>query len=281
METPISYLEKLIKEGPVAPYIVQLLFEHPPVIDKKRLLESLRKYCGNVEAIDPDSDLLAFAHLDHLSSFQEGDLPAQCLVTRVEEPVEMVDVLGASLLQTWDWPEASEIALRCKTMVLVTDVMARSLRRVIRLKLFHGAIQALLEQLDAAAIHWLASQRVVNPKAYLAGLSTDGPLFPAAVNVRFFNVEGHTDEKVMDTMGLAAFGLSDLQCNFSGLDPASVASLLFKYADYLFTKGEVIQDGHTIEGLDSERWQCRHEDSLAPPKRIVIDIHPGKYSPPR
>jgi hypothetical protein len=36
----------------------------------------------------------------------------------------------------------------------------------------------------------------------------------------------------------------------------------------------VIEDGHTVDGLDGARWRCQHEMALMPPKRVVIDLHP-------
>ena len=80
----------------------------------------------------------------------------------------------------------------------------------------------------------------------------------------------------MDTLGLAALGLPDLQCHFRGLAPEAVAPLLYNTAYYIFEKGDVIDDGHTVEGVTpGERWPCQHEASLVEPRRVVIDLDPG------
>jgi hypothetical protein len=43
--------------------------------------------------------------------------------------------------------------------------------------------------------------------------------------------------------------------------------------------GDVIEDGHTVEGIaPGSKWRCRHEDALASPSRVVIDINPGPYA---
>jgi hypothetical protein len=81
---------------------------------------------------------------------------------------------------------------------------------------------------------------------------------------------------IMDTLGLAALGLPDLQCHFRTLVPGEVAAVLHNTAYYLFEHGDVIDDGHTVAGIEPEsRWTCQHEKSLLKPSRIVLDLNPG------
>jgi hypothetical protein len=80
----------------------------------------------------------------------------------------------------------------------------------------------------------------------------------------------------MDTLGLTALGLTDLQIHYRGLEPAAVADLLDSLTRYLCEQGDIIADGHTVQGLaPDQRWRCQHEMSLLEPKRIVIDVNPG------
>jgi hypothetical protein len=79
----------------------------------------------------------------------------------------------------------------------------------------------------------------------------------------------------MDTLGLAALGLPDLQCHFHGLEVNEVAGLLYNTAWYVFENGDVIEDGQTVDGVDGHRWRCQHEVALVPPEREVLDINPG------
>jgi hypothetical protein len=80
---------------------------------------------------------------------------------------------------------------------------------------------------------------------------------------------------VVDTRGLAVFGLPDLQCHFHSLGMEQMFPFLCDLGVYLFENGDVIESGHTIPGLDGTNWRCRHENSLVPPTRIVLDINPG------
>ena len=52
--------------------------------------------------------------------------------------------------------------------------------------------------------------------------------------------------------------------------------MLYNSAIYVFEHGDIIEDGHTIQGIGADdRWKCRHESSLLPRERVVIDINPG------
>jgi hypothetical protein len=44
----------------------------------------------------------------------------------------------------------------------------------------------------------------------------------------------------------------------------------------IFDQGDVIEDGHTVEGFPpGSRWRCRHEKALIVPTREVLDVNPG------
>ena len=59
------------------------------------------------------------------------------------------------------------------------------------------------------------------------------------LNVRLFRVEGGAQgDMLMDTRGLAALGLPDLQMHFRGLNPGRVAGLLFNYGRYIYENGD-------------------------------------------
>lgn len=262
-------------------YGVELLYIKPPQIDKGALLERLRKYCGNVEplGLDEGSHLLAFVHLDHVVQYTDRAAPPQALL--FPSDTGKTPDLGhfeEALQQTWDWPGAREAVEQCRATLLVTDMMAGGLEYKTRLALFHGVVTAAVELTSPTAIHWQPSQRLVDPQEYLRARHSDSPdpVYPA-VNVRFFNVQDRAPgEGLMDTMGLFALGLADVQCHFVGLEPNDVANVVGNTAYYLFDSGDVIEDGHTVRGIQpQEKWRCQHEDALAPPERVVLDLNPG------
>ena len=109
----------------------------------------------------------------------------------------------------------------------------------------------------------------------MAAAARDEDPLRVALNVRMFHVEERrSDERVMDTVGLAALELPDVQCHFFALDVARVAELLDETARYLYAEGDVIGDADTVPGLDGESWRCRRETALVDPPRDVVDLTP-------
>ena len=262
--------------GSFGSLMIGLLYEDVPAIDRNELLERIRAYNGNTEIASADNeDMLHFVYPDHLWSVQEGDFPAQTVILNPQHTADLTPD-PFSLSQTFDWPEATQIVPRARTMLMVTDMMSYTVERQTRLALIHGALQAILDLTPVLAIHWFTSQRYVNPDEYLAARDEGDPLYPA-VNVRMFRIEDQAPgELIMDTVGLARLGLPDLQCHFTGIEPGQVAGLLYGYADYLFANGNVIEDGHTVQGVDPEsRWLAHHEIAVVKPEREVIDLDPG------
>lgn len=276
-----SYQKQQVQQGADTPYTLQFFLEGRETIDRDRLLEALKRRNGNVETMDPSSDLLAFAYTDHQVRFQEGMMPAQCMFTQPEDIQNPVEQLRPSLTQTWDWPQAEQVISRSKTLVSATDILAGSLNRRVRLQLIHGMALALMDILPVIAIHWLPSQRLLQPAFYKEGAEQGHLLVTSAVNVRMFKFE-NTEQRLMDTVGLRSFGLPDLQCHYQHADPMQVGVFLFECAEFIFDKGDIIKPNDTIQGFDeSQRFRCNREMSMVEPSRVVVDVVPGDFAAPR
>jgi hypothetical protein len=259
-------------------YHVELLCQGRPNLPKRALLEALAKRCPGAAPLDgnPDAGVLHFAHPNHQASFGSVSIPAQILIAERQMPPEAQEYEPA-IRQSWQFPEARDRVKRLSAAVVVIDQMASSLPRQQRLELFQDCVAATLEVVPCEAICWVASQRLVDPQVFLAELAQEGypRLFAGAINVRLFNVAGATRTMVMDTLGLAAFGLPDIQCHFQQLDPNAVAPLLYDAGLYLFNNGDVIADGNTVSGVPREaKWRCRHATALVGPERTVLDLRP-------
>jgi Domain of unknown function (DUF4261) len=239
-----AYQKEQSEKGYHFPYTVQLLLEKELKLDHEKLPQ------GSVTISEPEV---------------------------IENPVQ---IFSAALIQTWDWPDAEQAISKTKAVVEVTDGSADEAARKNRLQLFHNVVQSVLEVVEPLAIHWLPSQRIVNPNRYKEDLGQGGLLFSSAVNVRMFKIQ-QSNERIMDTMGLTGLGCPDLQCYFTNLDPAKIGLYLFQLAEYVFERGDVFRDGDTVEGLEpNEKWRCRKQPSYVPPTRRVIDVIPGLYAPP-
>ena len=168
----------------------------------------------------------------------------------------------------------------------MTDIVPSRMDHRERLVLLENVLVSLLETFPAAAIHWQPTQQFVLPSEFLGAFREAGGLvwLPGPINVRLFHIEsedsaaprGSQQEILMDTLGLSALGLTDLECHFRGLDSCAVSRVLYNTAIYLAERGPVIEDGHTVPGIHrDEKWKCRQTRSLALPDRIVLRLEPG------
>jgi len=260
-------------------YGVELLCDALPNIEKSKLLAGIGNRCPGVKPLDGNetSGLLAFVHEDHPVQLKDARIPAQTFIALADKPVKL-DAFESALQQSWSFADARQVVSRARSAVLVTDLMSSGLEYHERLELFHNVLLGVLSVISCLAIHWQPSRHIINPNEFVSAANGDPAqlFFAGAVNVRLFNIANSPGEVVMDTLGLGALGLPDLQCHFHTLDEQSVATLLYNTAWYIFQHGDVIQDENTIEGLPSgAKWQCRHEEALVEPEREVLDINPG------
>jgi hypothetical protein len=200
----------------------------------------------------------------------------------VEERAPHLTMLEDSLSQSWQFPEAREVLPECKFVITVRETAATPVKPKERLHSLQDAINVVLETVHADAIHCVDSQQVISPGLFLGEVEARGvpALQAGAVNVRLYRVDapGVAEGRlVMDTLGLHAFGLPDLQMDYRWLEPGAVARTLFAAAGYIFQEGDVIEDGHTIEGcLPGTRWSAKHGASVVEPYREVLMLDPGE-----
>lgn len=264
---------------PARTYGVELFCRQRPTVDKTRLLSELRKHCAGIEPLDRNetAGALAFAHTDHLVQYRDGSVPAQAFLA-VSDRAPDAEALAAAIQQSWRLPDAADVVASCRHSVLVTDLMASGLQYHTRFDLFIRVLRSALAVIPSQAMHWVQAQQIVATDDFAASLGgTPADLLGRGpINVRFFNIHDSGGEMLMDTRGLAAFGLPDVQCHFRGLDPKEVARVLYNTSFYLYQNGDVIDDGHTVAGIEpSSKWICQHEDSLVGPDRVVLDLNPG------
>jgi len=267
-------------EGVASTYEVELLFEEAPTLSKAEFLAAIRAYCPGAEALDPTGDALSlgFIHTDHPVVHEGRTLPAQTLVMAAKEPREISKGLAEAIDQSWTFEGVREVVARCRYSVLVTDLMSAGLPYRERLALFQRVLAGILDVVSPQALHWVSSRQIIAPSRFREAYKDGGSslLFAGAINVRFFNVSESQGDMIMDTLGLTALGLPDLQCHFRDLNPNEVAAVLYNTSNYLFGYGDVIADGHTLAGIEDEsHWRCQRGDSLASPARLVIDLDPG------
>lgn len=266
-------------------YSIELYARDPIVLDRERLLAAMRGRFGNVDSPEPNSERATqmFMLMDHIAHYTDGSIPAQLVLLPAtgggQSVPAQLDKYEAAFQQSWSFRNAREVMETCAHSCLFSDLMSAALPQDKRRQVLAGGLLAVLECTKVDAVYFAETQQFMEPAHLAAELSQPQQLLnplSGFINVRFFNVSNSPGEMVMDTLGLAPFGLTDLQLHFRGLEPNDAARILFNTAAYIFERGDVIEGGHTIQGQTSDqRWSCRQEESLIEPRRMVLDIDPG------
>lgn len=272
-------------------YAVELKYRSKPELNRDQLYALMQTYTGEVKqagdedtdqpdlavwAIEQEQEMLHFFHLKYQVQYSDGELPAQTVLMETEH--RAAENYVTAVQQAWHWREAAEVLEGCGYTLLLTDLMSAGLEPKARLALINSALRAVLEAAPCDAIYFRESDKLVEPRAYLEMVEQGAALY-GAMNIRFYNVEGSQSgrlEGLMDSIGLAALGIPDVQCHFYDLEPGELAGQMTDIAYYLFGQGDIIEDGETIGLTQEMRWRCEHQYALAAPHRVVIDIDPGE-----
>lgn len=265
-------------------YAVDLLCAATPTINADHLLDHLRGHCGVVEMRPAQRRAGAwlFAFADYTFVDEAGKTQVPQLLIAPSPKALSYEELRPALQQSRDWPDALQLFPQHRATLLISDFLPRWQNHTQRLELFHKVVTAALEQVACLALHWQPSQRLVDPALYLAKQRQGhDPVFPA-IHLRHFQIEDPLlKETVVDTCGLAALGLPDLQCHFAGLDADAVGLVLYQTARVIFAQGDLLQTGDTIHGITpDQQWRCQRGMALVGPAREVIDVQPAApYAP--
>jgi hypothetical protein len=248
-------------------YNVELLFENSPEINVDSALNELEKSLGKIVHKKISHQHLFFL-VDHQINYEDGQAPSQLLLIH-SDPDKDDAPLTEEIQQSWQTPNASEIVERSKYKVLLTDLMSAALDIKERHDILYNAISSFVKHSNCLGVANKQSQQIISSDAIN---NSNDPLL-GFVNIRLFNA----GEKgfVMDSMGLAALGMYDVQCHFFKLDPNEVSSLLYNITYYIFYDEPQFENGHTVSGINGEKWNVQFERALIAPNRDVLDINPG------
>jgi hypothetical protein len=255
-------------------YRVEWLYQDQPSLDASAIHEALQIAlpASLVKELGPGN--LSVEHTGHIVKFADGQGKAITAVLLAKDRPVSLEEFQTAVEQTWSWPRVDAKARigRSTRRIVVMDLMSLGQPYQTRLQLVYAVARAVATTTKPEVAYWHPAGWMVAPERL-----TDDPL-DAALNVRLFRVEDHPGDLVMDTLGLAALGVPDVQCHFHGLEPGRVAGFLRGVGAYIFERGDVFEDGHTVQGIEkTDRWACRHEMALLPPQRAVIDINAGPH----
>jgi hypothetical protein len=248
----------------------KLLFKNKPVIDSAAVLDLFRQTYPSAE-IAGEGDTVLFAIPEIKIELSDATIPAQCSILGIGQANVLPE---EALQQNWHWQDAATITAECRYELFVNDFMTRTLDYKTRQELFTAFLIAVVKATQPDVVYSLPAKKLIPFSMLLDSWEKQLALLDILINVRLYNVSNSADgELIMDTIGLNAFGLPDLEIRFVNDNPTEVANLLWNYAYYIFDKGDIIEDGNTVQGIQPDTiLTCQHAASLLPPGRQVISI---------
>lgn len=264
-------------------FLIWFLFEGEPEMPETAATKAaLERTFGEVDVVT-DAALRSFAVKKYVSHFEEGDLPAQVLISdpQLYNPELISDF---ERTQLWDVKDSDGLLHGLTHQLFVSDMMALLPYRE-RSEMLMDWMEAALALLPGCKAVWIpsAGKLFTADQVRNHSLPREDRFVYFGVNARFFNIQGG-DAMLIDTLGMYAMGLPDIQYHFCGLKPDSVVNHAYNTASYLFQNDVPIESGETIDGLaDGQmsrdvQWRCQYEHSLVQPVRDVMDICPGEYA---
>ena len=266
-------------------FMMRLLFEKSPVkVDletvEKALIDKFHDI-GDTNATSYKEAMQLFAIKKYAVQFAEGSMPAQVVLSNATEFDEStIDAVSRS--QFWDIENSAEILSKCLYQINIFDMMSSLLDYKERCEMLMDWLEVVIDLYPSCKAIWIesAGKLILPDKIRNKSVLREERFLYYGMNIRFFNIEG-TDDMVIDTLGLYAIGLPDMQYHFKGIDPNEIVAHAFNLAHYTYMENAPIKSGETVAGLqndDGSKWKCQYEDSLIQPVREVLDVCAGEYA---
>ncbi len=271
-------------------FFIELLFDYKPQNPTANaILHQAKDYFGNIEIVSRQRDDVRFSP-EHYEAYSDGSThPVQLGMSNVLPFDDKKSVSEFERSQIWNLQNAEDILHNCRYCVKIYDVSAEGQLPKQRAEMLIIWLDTALKLFPSCKAVWIKSSGKLQLAKSIRTFKQVGitKFIYSTLNVRFFNIP-QSNEFIVDTVGLYAIGLSDVQFNFNarGLKPSKVADLAYRLAWYVLNTDDMpIKDGDTIDGIDENgmmnpkvQWTCRYEDSLVEPLRPVLDVAAGKYA---
>ncbi|WP_246019645.1 DUF4261 domain-containing protein [Bacilliculturomica massiliensis] len=265
---------------------MKLLFDRKPEKPETETVRAaLEEKFGAVDVVSGSSELASFAIRKYPVKYSDAEVPAQVMLAEVREfHPESISSMQRS--QLWNVPEGPELLDSCTHELMISDFMAAGLDYKERCRMLTEWLDAALELFPECRAVWVpTAEKLLTAQEVRECPAHDGCRFVyVAVNARLFNIEG-TEDSVVDTLGLYAVGLPDVQYHYHSLDPNHVVNHAYNAACYIFENDAPIKGGETIDGIGPDgalsrdiQWRCQYEMALVGPERELMDICPGEYA---
>lgn len=273
------------KEGESHLFFMWLLFDQEPQRpDADTVHKKLEQKFGAIHTIMEDEKMSSYALPKYMSEFADNaKLPTQVVMGDIHS-FDQDKISEFERGQIWDCPDGKELLDHITHRVMLWDMMD-TLDFMQKSEMLMDWLETALDLYKECVAVWIpsAGKLIMADEIRRQSYRREDRFLHYCVNARFFTVNG-SDDMIVDTRGMYAMGLPDVQCHFHGIDPNDVVYYVYNIAMYIFKNRMPIEDGDTIDGLrDGElvpeiQWKCQYEDSLVQPLRPVIDICPGEFA---
>lgn len=257
-------------------FMIYLLFEEkpePPDAETVRRAAE-EKFGGaepivtpSVEMVSKQQELMSFAVKKYTVHFQDADLPPQVMLAQgLEFDGSKVGVMERS--QFWDVRDGGELLDRCKYSCFISDFFGgAALDYKDRCDLLMDWLECVLPLFPTCKAVWAptAGKLTLPEDALDERIPKNQRFIYTCVNARFFNIEGTDGDMIVDTLGMYAIDLPDIQLHFSGLEPDNAVNYAYNICIYTYDAYAPIKSGETIDGLGGDgnisrevQWKCQY-----------------------
>jgi len=266
-------------------YIMRLLFEELPSKPNTETIKiALEQKFGEVDIISADNALRSFGIKKYPIKYEDATVPAQVVMGAISN-FNNADIDQFSRSQIWDIEDSDELLARCKYEIRIFDMMSSAMDYKDRGDLLMDWLEVAIGLFpDCVAVWNEPACKLFLADEVQSDNFIENRFVNFCVNIRSFNVGG-SEDKVVDTFGLYAIGLPDLQYHFHGLNQDDILEHAYSLACYIYDKNPEIKSGHTVAGIKDGvimapevTWGWQYEDSLIQPSRTVLDISAGEYA---
>ena len=273
------------KENPGLVFPIHLFMEEwCELSDKDSMTQIMQKHLGDVDCYSHTENAAGFAVKKYVVEAGDKKIPPQLMIAKCVSTDNLkIDAITRS--QMWDCPESGEILERCKYQVVAVDMLAAGLPYKERAEMLMDYAEALVEMFPTCvAVMFGTSGKMFKREQILNHqIPREQRFIYFAVNVRFFNIQG-TNDKLVDTLGMSALILPDLQYHFHDADVNEVINHAYNVLLYIYENNCPIKSGETIDGIMNGQmsrkvqWKCQFENALIQPAREVMDICMGEFA---
>lgn len=273
------------KEKEAGMYCMWLLFEKKPQRPSVETIHNeLTKAFGDVDIVfSHNNKLSGFGIKKYISRFKDGEMPTQLIMGDIMD-FEQDFISDFERGQLWDCEDGNAILERCTHKLFISDMMDR-LEYKEKTEMLMDWLEIAVKLFPDCTAVWIPSggKLIIADKIRNYQFDRNDRFIHFGVNARFFTIQGKND-MIVDTRGLYAIGLPDIQCHFHNLNPNDVVGYVYTIASYIYCNDQPIKNGDTVDGLlngsinINVQWKCHYEDALVQPARPVIDICAGEFA---